>query len=254
MTIIPSPSSIEIGLITAQRNAYQLFNEVESRLLLTPGKREKEVNQEIYDLAYEMFGIRKYWHKRIVRAGKNTLLPYRENPPDLIIQPDDMVIFDFGPIFEAWEADLGRSYVVGDNPLKRRLASNTAEAFERGKRYFESNPDCTGRDLYHYVSELAHEYGWSFGDPHAGHLIGEFPHESIQGDEVNNYICADNEERMRDTDKNGRVRHWILEIFFVDREQQVGAFFEQLLTLSPERDGYRLVEENDDQEPTRIAG
>ena len=237
MTIISSHSLIETGLITAQRNACHLFNQIKSRMIIAAGRGEREVNQAVYDLAHELFGIRKYWHKRIVRAGKNTLLPYRENPPDLIIQPDDIVIIDFGPIFDEWEADFGRSYVIGGDARKHTLVANTVEAFDRGKNYFESNPDCTGRDLYQYVSKLAQEYGWCFGDPHAGHLIGQFPHESIQGDEVANYICADNCEPMRNPDENGRVRHWILEIFFVDRERQFGAFFEQLLTLSPEREG-----------------
>jgi hypothetical protein len=31
-------------------------------------------------------------------------------------------------------------------------------------------------------------------------------------------------------DANGNKRHWILEIHFVDREKQIGGFFEQLLT------------------------
>ena len=31
-----------------------------------------------------------YWHKRIVRSGPNTLLPYRENPPDRAIGTDDI--------------------------------------------------------------------------------------------------------------------------------------------------------------------
>jgi hypothetical protein len=29
----------------------------------------------------------------------------------------------------------------------------------------------------------------------------------------------------------GRPRHWILEIHFIDRRQQFGGFFEELLTL-----------------------
>jgi len=31
-------------------------------------------------------------------------------------------------------------------------------------------------------------------------------------------------------DTNGMKRNWILEIHFVDREKQIGGFFEQLLT------------------------
>jgi Xaa-Pro dipeptidase len=36
---------------------------------------------------------------------------------------------------------------------------------------------------------------------------------------------------MRSTDKEGRRRHWILEIHFVDREREIGGFYEELLTV-----------------------
>jgi Xaa-Pro dipeptidase len=42
----------------------------------------------------------------IVRAGKNTLLPYDENPPDLTIGEDDILFLDLGPVFEQWESRL----------------------------------------------------------------------------------------------------------------------------------------------------
>ena len=34
---------------------------------------------------------------------------------------------------------------------------------------------------------------------------------------------------MNALDRNGNVRHWILEIHFVDRKLKIGGFFEQLL-------------------------
>ena len=108
-------------LLAAQRKAEQLFHTAEDRGLIIPGKNEKTLNTDMYELAFEMFGIRKYWHKRIVRAGKNTLLPYRENPPDLTIHDDDILFFDFGPVFEEWEADFGRTYVLGSDPQKNKL-------------------------------------------------------------------------------------------------------------------------------------
>ncbi len=55
---------------------------------------------------------RALWHKRIARAGRNTPLPYKENPPDFQIQDDDIVFFDFGPVFEEWEADFGRTFIL----------------------------------------------------------------------------------------------------------------------------------------------
>jgi hypothetical protein len=53
----------------AQSKAEQLFHEVEARGLIRAGIAESQLNQKIYDLAKEMYGISTYWHKRIVRAG-----------------------------------------------------------------------------------------------------------------------------------------------------------------------------------------
>jgi hypothetical protein len=45
-------------------------------------------------------------------------------------------------------------------------------------------------------------------------------------------FCRPAQERfgVRRHDK-GAPRHWILEIHFVDRERQIGGFFEELLTV-----------------------
>ena len=88
-------------LISAEKKAAELFETIETRKLIRAGITEKELNQAIYNLAFELFGIKKYWHKRIVRSGKNTLHPYDENPENLLIQKDDILFIDFGPIFDA---------------------------------------------------------------------------------------------------------------------------------------------------------
>ena len=60
------------NLIEAEEKASILFEELEKRNLVQAGKTEKELNTEVFNLAEELFSIRKYWHKRIVRSGKNT--------------------------------------------------------------------------------------------------------------------------------------------------------------------------------------
>jgi Xaa-Pro dipeptidase len=92
-------------LLEAQSKAERLFHEIDARGLIRPAITESTLNADIYELAREMYGITTYWHKRIVRAGKNTLLPYAENPPDLTIETDDLLFLDVGPVFEHWEAD-----------------------------------------------------------------------------------------------------------------------------------------------------
>ncbi len=218
-------------LLVAQNKAERLFHEVEARGLIRASVTESQINQEIYDLAKEMYGISTYWHKRIVRAGANTLVPYAENPPDLMIGEDDILFLDLGPVFEEYEADFGRTFVIGSDPLKLKMREDVAQAFSDGKRYFKENPDITADQLYAYAVSLAEKYGWEFGGPIAGHLIGPFPHERIAEDKVTLYVHPKSTLRMRSTDDNGQLRHWILEIHFVDREHQIGGFFEELLTV-----------------------
>ncbi len=219
------------GLLDAQVKAQTLFAEVETRNLIRPGATESEINEGIYTLAETMYGISRYWHKRIVRAGRNTLAPYDENPPDLTVAEDDIVFLDLGPVFEDWEADFGRTYVVGNDPQKRKLCRDIEEAFARGKQYFHDHSDITAAELYAHAELLARQAGWEYGGPIAGHLIGVFPHERIPDDKITLYVHPKNHNRMRTPDASGGQRHWILEIHFVDRAQQIGGFYEELLTI-----------------------
>lgn len=214
----------------AEANARKLFEQIEHRALIQPGLSEKELNTQVYELAHELFGIKKYWHKRIVRAGKNTLLPYQHNPPNLPLQEDDILFLDFGPVFEEWEADFGRTYVLGSDPQKLKLQQDIASAWQAGREFYQKNRESiTAAELYQFTVELSHEYGWAYGNEHCGHLIGNFPHEKILGEEVINYIHPENHHKMSELDRLGNERHWIYEIHFIDEANQIGGFFEQML-------------------------
>ena len=226
-----SEEEVAAGLLDAQRKAHGLFSEIEAQRIIRPGANELDINENIYALAERMYGVTRHWHKRIVRAGRNTLSPYDENPPNLTVAEDDIVFLDLGPVFEEWEADFGRTYVVGNDPLKHKLCEDIKEAFAKGKLYFQEQPDITCAELYAYAQRLAREAGWEYGGPIAGHLIGVFPHERISGDKVTLYVHPENPNRMRNLDADGRKRHWILEIHFVDRALAIGGFYEELLTI-----------------------
>ena len=216
-------------LVEAEKKASELFKEIETRCLIRAGKTEKQINKNIYDLAFEMFKIKKYWHKRIVRSGPNTLFPYDENPKNLTVEKDDIVFLDFGPIFEEWEADYGRTYVLGNDSLKKKLANDIEVAWRKANVFYHSKDAISGCEMYNYCCKLAKSMGWEFGGQIAGHLIGHFPHEKLEKENKTNYIHPDNLIDMNTPDKKGNTRHWILEIHFVDRVRQIGGFFEQLL-------------------------
>lgn len=217
-------------LIEAEKKAAQLFEAIETRQLVSPGKTEKELNTEVMELAFELFGIRKYWHKRIVRSGKNTLLPYSANPENLTLQNDDILFFDFGPVFDEWEADFGRTYVVGSNERKLKLMRDVEAAWHEGNAYFHAHRESlTGSEFYAFTQHLAKKYGWEYGNEHCGHLIGNFPHEQIVGEETIHYIHPENQLLMNAPDQHGQPREWIYEIHFIDEKEQIGGFFEQLM-------------------------
>jgi Xaa-Pro aminopeptidase len=229
---ILSSSKIEEELIAAQNKAELLFQQIEERGLVRTGISEKELNDQVNQLASELLGIKKYWHKRIVRAGANTLCPYRENPPNLTIHEGDTVFFDFGPIFEQWEADFGKTYLLGKDPEKQKMIADLETIFQESKRHFEENEEINGSEFYNFIVNRCAQHGWVYGGPHAGHLIGEFPHERELGENSTNYICAENVTRMRAPDIKGNKRYWILEIHLVNPEKTYGAFFEDLLNIN----------------------
>jgi Xaa-Pro aminopeptidase len=217
-------------LLEAQARAVELFEAIGSTRILRPGVLDSEASNAVRDLAAERFGVSRHWHKRLIRSGPNTLQPYQESPPDRAMTEDDIIYGDFGPVFDGWEADFGRTWVLGSDPTKLRLRDDLPDVFAAGKRFFSADPDITGAQLYAEVVRLANERGWEFGNYHCGHVVGEFPHENFP-ERVDSLISGDSVKPMRRTDPSGRIGHWILEIHLVDRDREIGGFYEELLTL-----------------------
>lgn len=226
---VPPQSDRVAALVAAEEKARLLFAEIEARGLVRAGRTERELSDDVKALALEMFGIRTFWHKRIVRSGINTLEPYRSNPPVLTLTEDDIVFFDFGPVFADWEADFGRTYVLGDDPHRRRLAADLPRIWDEAATHFRATSGITASEFHTHVLGLITDAGYGHGAAHAGHLIGEFPHERINGDELDCYIAPGNDTPMRRLDGEGKPCHWILEIHLTDPERNFGGFHEQLL-------------------------
>ncbi|KAH7159779.1 peptidase M24, structural domain-containing protein [Dactylonectria estremocensis] len=217
-------------LLDAQSKAIELFEEIE-RDLIRPGISEKELNDKIHQLGAERHGVKTHWHKRVIRSGPNTLRPFEDNPPDRVIQDDDILVVDLGPVFESWEADFGRTYVQGNDPYKKKLRDALEPIWLKVKEQYSKNPDMTGEELYEIASKTAEEDGWVFGAPIAGHIVGSFPHERIPRDKISLYIAKGNNNSMNCVGKDGHKRHWILEIHLHDKARGFGGFYEQLLTV-----------------------
>lgn len=218
-------------LSRSQQKAIELFSVVEKRGLIVPGKSERQLSDEIVQIAKDDFGTDTHWGKKIVRTGVNTLQPYIADAPDLIIQDGDILFFDFHPVFEGWEADLGRTYVLGNDPLKQKIKKDVEAAWHEGNAWYFKQTRLTGAQFFNYAADLAKRYGYEFGNAICGHIIGSFPHE--QPDDPND-LCLDahpdNHVDILQSDKHGNKRNWMLELHFVDRQNKIGAFFEQLLS------------------------
>jgi Xaa-Pro aminopeptidase len=219
------------GLLEAQAKAYELFAAIDDKALIRAGVGERQLSDEIRDLAADLLGVTRHWHKRIIRSGPNTLLPYRANPPDRVLGEDDILFADFGPIFEAWEADFGRTYVLGNDPHKIRLRDTLPQVFTAGREHFMEQPDITGAELWDFMLEQAAEHDYEWGGRVAGHILGEFPHFD-DPDHADLYdIVPANNQPLRRHDGDGRALHWILEVHLVDRKRVIGGFYEELLDL-----------------------
>jgi Xaa-Pro aminopeptidase len=215
----------------AQQKAAQLFEAVGRAGILQAGVSDSVASDAVRDLAAERFGVERHWHKRIVRSGPNTLQPYQESPPDRVMTDDDIVFADFGPIFAGWEADFGRTWVLGNDPAKLRLRDDLADIFEAGKQFFIEHPELTAAEMYAQIQRLSANRGWTFGNHHCGHLVGEFPHENFAGERMVSLITGSNTLPLRRRDPSGRVAHWILEVHLIDHHRQIGGFYEELLTI-----------------------
>lgn len=225
-----APARLE-ALLAAEKQAETLFDAIEQARFIQPGRTERMVERDIYALAEQAFGVTKHWHKRMVRAGSNTLCIAADDPPVREIAADDMVFVDLGPVFEEWEADVGRTYVLGNDPEKHRLRRDLPRVFDRLVQDYAADDGMTGAGLYAAAQRAAEEAGWLFGGAIAGHLVGEFPHARIPGEKDLYRISPANPTRMRDPDTLGQEKHWILEVHLVDRTRSFGGFYERLLRI-----------------------
>jgi Xaa-Pro aminopeptidase len=217
-------------LLNAQYISVQFFKAIEEDNLIIAGKSEERLNSELCDLALNRFGIESHWHKKIVRTGKNTLAIYPDNPPNRTIEKDDILFIDFGPIVEGYEADIGRTYVLGNDPRKLRLKNDVEAAWYDIQEWYQKQTTLKASELFQYAVGKAEELGWEFAGEIAGHIVGKYPHEqpadpkSLELD-----IHPQNHNDIFLPDANGNKRHWILELQFIDRKNEIGGYFEQLL-------------------------
>lgn len=220
----------ETKIAYAQKVSADLFKAVEQNNLIVAGKSEDQLNQEIVQLAHEKFGVEAHWHKKIVRAGVNTLSIYTDNPPNQIIKADDILFLDYGIIVDGYEADYARTYVLGNDARKLKLKNDVEKAWYEIQDWYRKQTSVKASDLFALTRKKASEYGWTSAGIIAGHIVGKYPHEQPADPKSWELdVHPDNHNDILLRDANGNERHWILEIHFVDKENNIGGYMEQLL-------------------------
>ncbi|MDB5672255.1 MAG: aminopeptidase [Alphaproteobacteria bacterium] len=224
-----APTARLDALLAAERRALDLLEAIERAGLIAPGKSERQIEDEIGALARAGFGVERDWHERLVRAGVNTLATSSDRQPDRIVAEDDMVFVDLGPVFAEWEADVGRSYAVGDDPAKHALCAALPVQFSAIQAHYLGRPGITGAELYAFAVECAERAGWRFAGKIAGHIVGEYNHRDWPGDRQLSRIAPGNPTPMSGPDPYGRERFWILEVHLVSPDGGFGGFYERLI-------------------------
>tara|TARA_R110002051_G_scaffold26962_2_gene65142 strand:+ start:2441 stop:3139 length:699 start_codon:yes stop_codon:yes gene_type:complete len=216
-------------MVDAEERAFALLDAIEAAGIMKPGRTEGEVDRDIEAIAADQFGIARNWHQRLVRAGVNTTCIFSDRPPEVTIGPEDTVYVDMGPVFEQAEADVGRTYAMGQDPARHALVAALPEVFEEMRAFALAKPDVTGAEVYDFACRAAEARGYHFGGKIAGHTVGEFPHATWPLEPAHQRLWPDNPEPLSKPDHLGRPRYWILEAHLVEPGRQWGGFYERLL-------------------------
>ena len=221
------------ALTAAERRGLALLGAIEAAGIVAAGRSEIEIERDIFTIASRDFGVTDHWHDRVVRAGINTLCVAGEEAPDRIVAEDDIVFLDLGPVFADgkgdWEADVGRSYAIGNDPEKHRLVADLEIIFDTMVRRFDADPAITGAQFYTAAHEEAEARGWTFGGRIAGHLVGAFGYARSPEGKDGGRATPGNISPMRAPDPLGQPRNWILEVHLVAKDGSFGGFYERLL-------------------------
>ena len=164
--------------IEAIRQAQHITDEVAAYLprLIEPGKTEKQVAWEVETLLREL-GTNRPAFPIIVASGPNSSLPHFRRS-DRVIRKNEMVVVDFGAVWNGYNSDMTRTYFTGKPSEEyKRIYMIVLEALDEAIQYIRAgmcsrSADAIARDVI-----IAHGYHEQFGHG-LGHGIGLQVHES----------------------------------------------------------------------------
>jgi Xaa-Pro aminopeptidase len=183
---------------------------------VAPGMSEEE-GLGLARLALRAQGFESDWVEPTLRFGANTLKGYAEPPePGVVLAPDDVWFVDVGPLWKGHECDYADTFVVGDDPGRRRLVGDLRAIFDGTSRHLRETR-ATGAALYRFAAAEAAARGWQLDLEMAGHRLGVHPHAAVHDGTL---------ARAEFTPSAGI---WMLEIQIRHPDKPYSAFFEDLL-------------------------
>jgi len=183
---------------------------------MAPGIAEEHALRIASEVLTEA-GLRKGWHKIVVRVGSNTLKHFHDpSEAGVVLSDDDIFFVDIGPIFRGGEGDVGLTVAVGDDPDMHAAVTDVRALWDEVRRKWVVD-GVSGSALYQFADSSATSMGWNLNLGLAGHRLSDFPHKA-------RYAGTLSGVGFRPT--SGL---WVLEIHIRHPERKFGAFFEDLL-------------------------
>jgi methionyl aminopeptidase len=191
---------------------------------IVPGMTEEEGRSIATEILRDA-GLRKGWHKILVRFGANTTKNF-DDPSEfgVTLADDDIFFIDIGPIRDGCEGDAGDTFTVGTDPEMGRAADEVKDLWKLVREKWRAE-GLSGAALYTFAEKSALDLGWQLDLELTGHRLSEFPHSAHYDGTLSTVI-------FRPSDLL-----WVLEIQIRHPEREFGAFFEDLLLEDDELQG-----------------
>lgn len=161
----------------ALRHAGRLLDDAAAAILaaLKPGRRERDIAADI-DWRLKMGGFERTAFDTIVASGPNSALPHAR-PGERVLQAGDLVVLDFGGVYDGYCVDLTRTACVGEPSSEvRRLYQAVRDAHAAALAAVRPGATASTVDTAARQALVAHGLGEAFG--HAtGHGLGLEVHE-----------------------------------------------------------------------------
>jgi Xaa-Pro aminopeptidase len=189
-------------LLDVRERVHQAIAAISAQV--APGMAEEDAVAMARGILGEM-GMRKGWHRVIVRFGPNTTKDFMaDSEPGVVLGEQDIFFLDIGPVYGDTEGDAGQTFVFGDDAEHHKAARDVRALWDDVReQWFTAG--LTGPALYEYAVKRAEELGWDF--PHEAHYDGS----------------------LADADIRPNPNLWVLEMAIRHPTRQFGAFYEDLL-------------------------